>query len=145
MIRFYAILGTQKYLVLADKAARYAATKYAGFPGQFMGLSGMGEFLLDMYRFTGDIHYRDEARKIASGVLLFAVPEPQGIAFPGEELMRMATDYATGSAGIGLFLSRLLQPRSRLFHDLHLDEYVLGHEGVVDEMEAERQDLLCAR
>lgn len=145
LIRFYAILQDQRYLMLADKAARYATTKFAGFPGQFMGLSGMGEFLLDMYRFTGRTHYRDEALEIAAGVLLYAVPEQQGTAFPGEELMRLSTDYGTGSAGIGMFLRRLLQPGSRLFHDLLLEDLVVGREGVLPAVEAERSYLQCAR
>lgn len=145
LIRFYAILQDQRYLTLADKAARYATSKFAGFPGQFMGLSGMGEFLLDMYRFTGCTHYRDEALKIAAGVLLYAVPEQQGTAFPGDELMRLSTDYGTGSAGIGMFLRRLLQPGSRLFHDLLLEDLVVGREGVLPAVEAERSYLQCAR
>jgi len=143
LIRFYSILKSERYLRLAHKAACYTASKYAGFPGQFMGLSGMGEYLLDMYHFTGDSHYRNEAMKIAAGVLLYAVPEPQGTAFPGEELLRLSTDYGTGSAGIGMFLQRLLQPANRLFHDLHSDDLAVGPEGVRPQVES--LDYECAR
>ncbi|MFD8889512.1 hypothetical protein ACFVZ8_01955 [Streptomyces sp. NPDC059558] len=41
-----------------------------------------------------------------------------GIAFPGRWLNRIAHDHAPGSAGIGLFLSRLVSPGERAFADL---------------------------
>jgi hypothetical protein len=31
--------------------------------------------------------------------------------------MRVSTDFGTGSAGIGMFLLRLLEPKPRLFFD----------------------------
>jgi hypothetical protein len=40
--------------------------------------------------------------------MLFAIEKPSGIVFPGEELIRVSTDFGTGSAGTGLFLHRLL-------------------------------------
>ncbi len=145
LIRFYSMLKNPRYLEYAEKAARYTASKYAGFPGQFMGLSGMGEFLLDMHRFTGDPDYRSEALKIAAGVLLYAVPEPQGTAFPGEELLRLSTDYGTGSAGIGMFLQRILQPGNRLFHDLLWDDLTVGQDRTGPLVEVESLDYECAR
>jgi lantibiotic modifying enzyme len=83
------------------------------------GLSGIGEFLLDMYHFTGEAHYLHQAHTVASGVMLYAVPQEHGIAFPGEELIRLSADFATGAAGIGAFLHRLLnQARTpRLVYD----------------------------
>ncbi len=103
----------------------------------------MGEFLLDMYRFTGDPRYRKEAQRIASGVLLYAVPEPVGIGFPGDELLRLGTDFGSGSAGVGIFLQRLLRPGERLFHDLDLNDLAIGHEGVRPEAKAERLEFQC--
>jgi serine/threonine protein kinase len=117
LIRFASMLGDARYRLLAEKAGNSALTKYAVFPGQFSGLSGIGEFLIDLYRFTGQQKYLDGAFKIAEGVLLFQIDRPEGIAFPGEELLRVSTDYGTGSAGIGMFLLRLVEPRSRLFFE----------------------------
>jgi hypothetical protein len=144
LIRFHAILRDQRYLDLAGKAAAYAATRFATFAGQFVGLSGMGEFLLDMYRFTGDPHYREEAQRVAAGILLYAVPEPAGIGFPGDELVRLTTDFGAGSAGIGMFFHRLLHPGDRLFHDLGLNGIAVGHEGAPSAGEAERLEYQCA-
>jgi len=122
LIRFAAILGDSRYRLIAEKAANHAATKYAVFPGQFLGLSGIGEFFIDMYRFTGQQEYLNEAFRIADGVRLYQIRRPEGIAFPGEELLRICTDYGTGSAGVGMFLHRLLEPdrRRRLFYELDL-------------------------
>jgi hypothetical protein len=40
--------------------------------------------------------------------MLFAIEKPTGIVFPGEELLRISTDYGTGSAGTGTFFHRLI-------------------------------------
>ena len=117
MIRFYSILGESRYLKLAEKTARHAATKYALFPGQFLGLSGIGEFFIDLYNFTGQEKYLNDAFKVAEGVLLYQVKRPEGLAWPGEELLRICTDYGTGSAGIGMFLNRLVNPAGRWFYE----------------------------
>ena len=120
LIRFAAVLDDERYRDLAVKAARYSSAKYVVYPGQFVGLSGMGEFLLDMYRFTGDQRHLRDARRLAETILLFRVPRPAGVAFPGEELIRLSTDYGTGSAGIGSFLLRLLTPGDRIFYEFDL-------------------------
>jgi len=120
LIRFHAILGDSRYKELAEKAASSVAGKYTVLPSQFMGLSGIGEFLIDMYYFTGERKYLGEAFKRAEGVFLFQIQRPEGIAFPGEELLKICTDYGTGSAGIGMFLLRLLQPKGRLFYEFGL-------------------------
>lgn len=117
LIRFFAILGDSRYKELAEKAGNAVITKYAVLPSQFSGLSGIGEFLIDLYHFTGKQKYLDDAFKLAEGVLLFQIKRPEGIAFPGEELLRICTDYGTGSAGIGMFLLRLLEPKGRMFYE----------------------------
>lgn len=120
LIRYAVALGDERYRILAEKAARYAAVRFTVFPGQFVGLSGMGEFLLDMYHFIRDPSYLQDAWRLAEGVLMFRIERPQGILFPGDELIRLTTDYGTGSAGIGLFLLRLLRPDKRRFYDFAL-------------------------
>jgi lantibiotic modifying enzyme len=120
LIRFYALLGDNRYRDLAETAAASVAGKYTVLPSQFMGLSGIGEFLIDMYTFTGEEKYLSEALRRAEGILLFHIKRPEGIAFPAEELLKISTDYGTGSAGIGMFLLRLLQPKGRLFYEFGL-------------------------
>jgi lanthionine synthetase-like protein/protein kinase-like protein len=110
-----------RYLTVQDDAAlRTAVTditldtcrKYAVLPQLFHGLAGAGNYLLDLWEFSGDARYLAEAWRTAEGVLLFRIERPEGFAFPGEQAMRETTDLATGSAGVGLFLHRLLHTRA---------------------------------
>ncbi|MER5411754.1 lanthionine synthetase C family protein [Streptomyces virginiae] len=118
LIRFHDLLGIERYGDLARRVADDTFVKYTYSPGLFEGLAGIGEFMLDMYSVTGEREYRDRARDIAETVLWFRVENEDGIAFPGRWLNRIAHDYATGSAGIGMFLSRLVSPGERPFVDL---------------------------
>lgn len=118
LIRFYSHLGDDKYLRYAEKAARRTMQKFTVYPGLFDGMSGLGEFLIDMYRATSEEAYMDAAWDL-QGIAAYAAERDGGVVFPGEHLIRYTTDYATGSAGIGMFLHRLLNPDTkRLFHDL---------------------------
>lgn len=117
LIRYHEELGDERYRDLAHRAARYVSSKYVVFPGQFVGLSGMGEFLLDMAYVTDDRQYLDDAWRLAEGIRLYRMELPEGLAFPGEEVLRISNDFGTGSAGIGQFLLRLLEPRGRRFYD----------------------------
>ena len=117
LIRFYEILKEDRYRDLAARAARYGSTKYAVLPGQFYGLSGIGELMLDMYSATGDRTYLDDAQQVARKILLFQISTNAGVAFPGEELLRISNDLGTGSAGVGLFLSRFLKHGKRFLYD----------------------------
>lgn len=82
--------------------------KYAIFPGLYNGLAGLGNFLLDCHYFLQDSKYLLEANKVASGIRLFEIEKPGGNAYPGDNLHRISTDFGTGSAGISLFLHRLI-------------------------------------
>ncbi|NYV72855.1 lanthionine synthetase LanC family protein [Streptomyces sp. UH6] len=118
LVRFHHVLGGERYGDLARRVADDTYVKYTYTPGLFEGLSGIGEFMLDMHCFTGEERYRRRALDIAETLLWFAVESEDGTAFPGRSLTRVSHDYATGSAGVGLFLSRLVRPRARAFVDL---------------------------
>jgi hypothetical protein len=78
------------------------------FPQLFHGLAGLGNALLDLWDFGLGERSLEEAWRVASGILLFRIERDEGLAFPGEQAIRESTDFATGSAGICLFLHRLL-------------------------------------
>ena len=86
---------------------------YTAFPTLFTGLAGLGDLQLDVFGFTGDDRYRSEAIQITEGILRFQIEKPDGIAFPGEQLTRISTDFGSGSAGIALFLSRLANEENK--------------------------------
>lgn len=81
---------------------------FTAFPTLFTGLAGLGNLQLDVSDFTGNTQYISEALWIAKGILRFQIKNPDGIAFPGEQLLRISTDFGSGSSGIALFLSRLM-------------------------------------
>jgi len=107
-LRFYQSLRDESYLQIARKTAHYLAGKYTVFPSNFLGMAGIGNFFVDLYRYDAEVRYLAEARRFADRILLFTVEKPAGIVFPGEELLRLSTDFGTGSAGTGLFLWRIL-------------------------------------
>ncbi|WP_437677684.1 class III lanthionine synthetase LanKC [Sorangium sp. So ce131] len=107
-LRFHAALGDGRYLEMARKIARQLAGNYTVFPTNISGMAGLGNFFVDMHRRTEEASYLEEARRFADRVMLFALERPSGLAFPGEELLRISTDYGTGSAGTGMFLHRIV-------------------------------------
>lgn len=120
LLRFWQVLRDDRYLRLAEQAGRYVAVRHTVQSGQLTGLAGMGELLLDLHRITGDPLSFACAEKLIEGILLFRITRTKGYVFPGEELMRLTTDYGTGSAGVGLLLTRVLDPQDRLFFDFPL-------------------------
>ncbi len=117
-IRFCEHLGSGRYRELSEVLGDNLRLKIAPLPGQWEGMSGIGEFHLDLLRVTGDKRWLETAEDLAKSILCFAIEQPSGLAFPGRWLNRISTDYATGSAGIGLFLWRLANQGRRLFIDL---------------------------
>lgn len=107
-LRFHAALGEERYLQVARRLAHTLRGKYSAFPSNFSGMVGIGNFFLDLALRTGEEQARDEARRFLDRVMLFALERPSGVVMPGEELLRLSTDYATGSSGLGVFVHRLL-------------------------------------
>jgi hypothetical protein len=107
LLRYNKLVPEKRYETILDRIFLDTDRKYAVFPGKFMGLAGIGDFILDMYRFTGCQTYLESAHKIARGLMLFKLEKGSGVAFPGDRLLRISCDYGTGSAGVGLFLQRL--------------------------------------
>ncbi|WP_375758897.1 class III lanthionine synthetase LanKC [Corallococcus exercitus] len=107
LARFWKHTQEPELLALMKRFAEDCTRKYVAFPGLFQGLSGLGNFLLDLHEFTGEERYLQDAHKTARGATLYGVKRSTGVAFPGHQLMRTCTDFATGSAGVALFLHRL--------------------------------------
>jgi serine/threonine protein kinase len=112
--RFQRLTGSSRYHSTLEQIFIDTDRKYAVFPGRFAGLAGMGEFLLDMHDFSGEQRFLKSANKVAEGIMHFRV-ERNGAAFPGELSSRLCCDYGTGSAGIALFLNRLLKKQKSDF------------------------------
>jgi len=112
-LRFWEALHQDRYLQFAKKAALYIAPKYAVQSGQFNGMAGLGEFLLDMYEATGESEYHGQAKRIVRRIMPYRIVRPSGLAFPGEALVTICNDFGTGSAGLGMLLLRLARRDDR--------------------------------
>jgi class III lanthionine synthetase len=120
VVRYLRKLGDARYREALDGLLPDTERKYAIFPGRFVGLAGVGEFLLDLQEVPGfEARARAALERLVTGLLLFQVETEQGLAFPGYELYRLSCDLGTGSAGIALFLRRYLDGGP---HDFLVDE-----------------------
>lgn len=117
LVRCYQATNNTDYLAAARQIAEDSAIKFSATAGLFEGLAGIGEFMLDMHRCTGDVAYRDQALDIAESIMWFRIERPNGAAWPGRWLDTLSNDYAAGAAGIGLFLARLIGTSDRVFLD----------------------------
>jgi serine/threonine protein kinase len=76
-------------------------------PGLSNGLAGLANFAIDIYQFTKDETALASAHRILASLEMYKIPKEKGLAFPGDFLFRICTDFATGSSGIALVLDRL--------------------------------------
>ena len=111
LLRYHLVTGAPELRTALDELMPDVMRKYSVFPGLFIGMSGLANFLLDCHQYLGGDTYLRAAQRALDGVLLHRLDRPKGIAFPGEGLNRISTDYATGSAGIALVVHRLLAAR----------------------------------
>lgn len=130
LLRYCLVLGDAagEISILPDVFVD-ADRKYTIFPGRFFGLAGLGEFHLDLAESEDDPERAlTAARRALAGILLFQVPRQSGLAFPGEGLARISCDFGTGSAGIALFIHRLLKGGGSAFM---LDELLKTRAGAL--------------
>jgi serine/threonine protein kinase len=113
LARFWKHTQDPELLRLMHRLAEDCSRKYVAYPGFFQGLSGLGNFLLDIHEFTGEERFLQEAHRTARGATLYGIQRSTGVAFPGHELMRSCMDFATGSAGVALFLHRLAKAKEK--------------------------------
>ena len=108
LVRYFAAFGEDEDQHMLERLMPDTFQEHTAFPTLFTGLAGLGNTQLDVSHFTGDTRYVSEAIEMAERILRFQIEKPDGIAFPGEQLSRISTDFGSGSAGIALFLHRLI-------------------------------------
>ena len=113
LLRYWHVFGDDVYKNTLEELLPDTSRDLTAFPTLFTGLAGLGNLQLDVFDFTNDPKYISEALRITEGILRFQLDKPDGIAFPGEQLLRISTDFGSGSAGIALFLSRLANREKR--------------------------------
>jgi lantibiotic modifying enzyme len=111
-LRYSCLSGDEQFLRISLRCAHAAAIRNSSKLWQDFGLAGFGELLLDFYQVTGDINYLNNAFHTASGILPSRITRAEGFAFAGYDHLRISCDVGMGSAGIGMFLHRLLNPQT---------------------------------
>ena len=109
LTRYAAVTSDTEFQPWLNHLIKDASRKYTAFPQLFRGLAGLGNFLLDAWHHTKNEQHLFAAWEAAEGALLFRIERNEGIVFPGEQTRRECADLATGSAGVALFLDRLLK------------------------------------
>ena len=118
LVRYWFVFKDDEYKDILDTLMQDTARDLTAFPTLFTGLAGLGNLQLDVLDFTRDTKYIDPAFQITNGILRFQLEKPDGIAFPGEQLLRISNDFGSGSAGIALFLARLAN-REKKFNNFN--------------------------
>ncbi|NHQ86629.1 protein kinase/lanthionine synthetase C family protein [Iodobacter sp. HSC-16F04] len=108
-LRYYVITKNAEYIQFIEKVKPAIAQKYTISPDLFSGLSGLGNYMLDVYDFLGDESYLDLAYRAAEGLKLFTIKRKEGFSFPLLTPNKICTDYSSGSAGVALFMHRLVK------------------------------------
>ena len=108
-LRASEILGEPR-LRHAALMAGEATFHYGDFrnnPTQCTGLAGGGDFLVELWRVTGDKRWLERAREFGEKVLTYRAILPEGDAWPTDEPGLYSADFMYGAAGTGHFLLRL--------------------------------------
>ncbi|MBH1493958.1 protein kinase/lanthionine synthetase C family protein [Stenotrophomonas maltophilia] len=129
VLRYYLVTSEPEYLEVLDKCLYSLSSRYSNKIWQSEGLSGMIELHLDVAQFMHERadHQMRIAFHLAEAILDHAlspdIDSVKGTAFPGSELLRISSDFSTGSAGIGICIDRLFNGGARvLFLDQLLEQ-----------------------
>lgn len=75
--------------------------KYAVFAGLLYGLGSYVDVLTDAFLLSSNRKFLEMANRPVTGIRdLYLVKRPRGLATPGDGLLRVSCDYATGVAGV---------------------------------------------
>jgi Lanthionine synthetase C-like protein/Protein kinase domain len=89
---------------------------YTIMPGLFQGLSGLVFTLAEHAVLTGEGSSESAALRGARSLFKYAIPHPTGVRVLGDQLARYSCELWSGSAGVLLALSHVLDPsRDALF------------------------------
>ncbi len=91
-------------------------TLYTIMPGLYQGLSGLVFALSEHAALAGDQASAAAAQRGARALFKYAIPHASGVRFLGDQLLRYSSELWSGSAGVLLTLTQVLDPaRDPLF------------------------------
>lgn len=107
LLRWHMATGDRRYLQLLENLLPDIERPVAIMPGLLMGMSGLGMFHLEAYRALGREQSLQSCKHLVEMISIYSYELPTGVGIPGEQLQRLSTDFASGSAGALLLLSGL--------------------------------------
>lgn len=109
LTRMLAISRDAELEAALEAVITAVAVPFTVNPGLFSGMTGLLEFLLDCREvLPGNAQLEPAISRLLGGVIsLRSYDGDNGLAFPGDGLMRLSCDHASGSAGIALLLKRI--------------------------------------
>ncbi|WP_370949442.1 class III lanthionine synthetase LanKC [Amycolatopsis sp. cg5] len=108
LTRYAATVDDERLAQALPRVVADATKPFTVAAGLFQGAAGLAYFLAEHAVWTTDPHHRTTARRLAAGLAKYAVPHHGGFRFLGDDGARFSADLATGSAGILLALSTVL-------------------------------------
>ena len=85
---------------------------------------------MDCYYFLHDSKYLVQAQSIANVLYTFVCDKDGEMYLPGDYLMKYSFDYGTGTAGVTLFLNRLIKNEKYNFN-FYVDELIFDEEKTI--------------
>lgn len=105
IMRLAAHKPDSRYERILEKITRAATAEFCIQSNLFNGRAGFIYYLLKISASGRDYgRTREHIASHAKSLRLHAIPHERGIHFPGEQLLRLSTDWATGSAGVSNIL-----------------------------------------
>jgi hypothetical protein len=84
---------------------------FTAHPGLFQGLGSYAFALADHAAISGDEDARRSALRVAASLFKYAAPSPTGVRYLGDQLLRYSAELWSGSAGVLLALTHVLDPQ----------------------------------
>jgi uncharacterized protein YyaL (SSP411 family) len=107
LVRYCSATGDEQLRRTLDRLVAHNIGGISISPALFLGMCGPANLAMDYADLFDAPEYRLRAERIAYATAALACVQPEGIAFPGESLLRYSTDLATGAAGAALTLHRV--------------------------------------
>jgi hypothetical protein len=114
LVRWLKATGNPLYAQALDNLIPDTERGMTIFPTMLLGMSGTGMFHLDAWHLLGRQSSLETCESLARSIALYTIEQADGVGMPGDQLQRLSTDFATGSAGVLTFLAHLLAARANV-------------------------------
>lgn len=109
--RYLGVLDDERLTAAMPRLLAQLQLPFTLMHSLYQGMAGLGFALADRAMLTGDQAEHEAAVRVGQTLFKYAIPHVTGVRFLGDKLLRLSADLWSGSAGVLLFLSQLLDPR----------------------------------